>query len=257
MKEIITSFEKLPMNLAFKSFYSKYDEYFADCLAKLKSKQSENSYNDLLAELKEILKYEYLLSKEIWFESPENISNLVELLVYVSDIDTLNVLLQTIPIKIKNENYEDYLKKEESQWHVNLVLYMQTFVEFFSQINFSFLIENFSNEYQNIENQMVNTLLGKVQDLTQRQNSFTQLQNYLNTLVESNSKLTDEAFTNLLRLFREGNSQENVAHDVYEVSAILALINIIREYQFRQDNRIFNFLFITEISKSKLFFLSR
>jgi len=213
--------------------------------------------NEILNELKLILQYEYLLSKEIPLpEKPENIVRLIELLLYVSDIDILSILLQVITIKVKNADFKNYPKKQDSQWQINLIQFIQTFVEFFTQINFSFIIEDFATEYKNnIEKQALCALLEKVDDLTSRHNSFIPTRDYLKNFIETDKELTDENFKELLRLFREANVQEIYVPDVYEISAVLGLINISREYFYRQDKRIFNVLFITETTRGKFFFI--
>lgn len=235
------------------SLYNHYDRFYTSFLTR--SKGLAHIPQDVTTDnLKAILQYEYMFSKIVDLqEASEDLSNLVELLTIVEDPDLLVLLIRTIAEKIHDSDYTQGWKKQDLQWQIKLLRFMNIFFDFFNQITFDVLLNDFAVEFKkSIEKRALRSLLGKVESLVLVQKSHVPFRNTLQSIVDSSENLQETNLAELSKVFREANANhQDSKPETYEISAMLSLLSLANSYSSKKNNKIFSLLLATERFRGK------
>lgn len=186
-------------------------------------------------------------------EASEDLSNLVELLTLTEDSDILVLLIRTIAEKIHDSDYTQDWKKQDLQWQIKLLRFMNIFFDFFNQITFDILLHDFAVEYKrSIEKRALRSLFGKVESLVLIHKEFISFKNILQRVLDAGENLEENSLTELNTEFRKANGHgKDSKPEAYEISAMLSLLSLANSYSSKRDNKLFNLLLVTERFRGK------
>lgn len=251
-----TNTKTSPITFYLKPLYNHYDDFYKSCLTRLRS--SPITDPEILKNLRTILHYEYVFSKEAGFlVTSEDVSQLVELLLHIEDPDLLILILRILAEKLKEADYMKDWEQESLRWQVILSRVIQVYYEFFSEVSFDLLLENFSSSYSaTIERFLLTSLSNKIKRIP----NLGSLNNLLQELITSHNELNDKSMTEIKNLFTQGRiaaeKHDNKPNpDFYEAAAIMSLLNLARNYSQKRDAKLLNFLIVTERVRCKIHLL--
>ena len=235
-----------------------YDSFYAKSLKELK--ETPEKSEGILSNLKTILQYEYTLMKEVEFiEGPEDLSNLVQLLPHVQERNTINLLLRIIAEKARNAKYPEDSNQHSLYWQLKLSRFVQPLYEFISEINFDdFLNGSLDSNYQeNLQSSLRNVLSQKVDAIVGQQNTFVELRDKLKNISDDSNALSENVIAELHKAFTQGIvSKKELNPDIYEVSSLLLLIVLVRNYFSNKDTDLLSFFVTIENVRGKHFSFS-
>ena len=258
MNSIVETSSTWPKNsdsaLQLQLLMEHYDSFYAKSLEQLK--ETPEKSESILSKLKTILQYEYTLMKEVEFiEGPEDLSNIVQLLPYVQEHNTINLLLRIIAEKARNAEYPHDTNQKSLYWQLKLTRFVQPLYEFISEINFDDLLDGSldSNSQENLQASLSNVLSQKVDAVVAQQNTFVELRDKLKSIGDDSNALSDGVITELHKAFSKGiASKKELSPDIYEVSSLLLLVVLVNHYFNKKDGDLLSFFVTIESVRGKI-----
>ena len=188
-------------------------------------------------------------------KGPEDLSIFVQFLSCIHEPNTISLLLRILAEKTRNAKFPDDSSKQSLYWQLKLSRFVQSLCEFFYEIDFDDLLNgSFSETYnKKFDENLKAALYKKVAKITVQQKSFSVLRDKLKDIAEGETNIREDVITKLWEAFDLGiGSKNDPSPDIYEVSGLLLLVTLVRNYLDRKDRSILNFLVIVENIRGKI-----
>ena len=202
-----TNFENY-RTVIYASLYAKFDDYYKQVKAEIsKSLETSSDYNkqDQNDKITFLLQQEYNLHQS-FSKTPENLTEVIDLILYIHDWSALPTLLLLISEKISVVSFDSELAKPVKRFFTFLL----TLMNFFSKFNFQYFMEKW--QYEEAKTFCIAKLRSALEKLNYKLNSDT--------------KITNENILDIKKLLIS-NKEESQQHTLFEIAAYLIIWNSI------------------------------